>query len=414
VTVATLQDIRNKVRKLTGSSNDLSLTNSQIDDYINSFYLYDLPAEFRSLQLKDIYTFTTVRGVATYSWDNENYLSVETPVYLNKREISLFFNEREFFGFVPGDMYSQTISQGDGTVGPYTATLQNTPVIPSVNNNPANSSYPSSRVVNFMIGANSSFGSTQSVSDISAGATGTLTGDGTGTINYSTGALSVTFTSVVPSGEDIVVNYLSKQITRPIAILYLQNQLTLSPPPDKAYIVEVTVYRQPTSVLLESTANSPELKEWWELIATVGIVALVDDATGYVEERQRNELQKILEKYISEELREWTKKFPDQFFKQIYRLYGWEWGEFKKNHPQCVGNIINKYIYDRLPPGVLDELKNKNPITENGKRKHMHHQFLTEDVGDKNLSSQISQVVTLMRVSDNMDQFKNMIEKISK
>lgn len=148
-------------------------------------------------------------------------------------------------------------------------------------------------------------------------------------------------------------------------------------------------------------------------LATVGIVALVDDATGYVEERQRNELQKILEKYISEELREWTKKFPDQFFKQIYRLYGWEWGEFKKNHPQCVGNIINKYIYEKLPPGVLQELKNKNPVTETGKRKHMHHQFLTEDIGDKNLNGQICQVVTLMKVSDNMEQFKNMMEKIS-
>lgn len=268
MTVATLQDIRNKIRRMTGSANDISLTDDQIDDYINSYYLYDLPAEFRSLQLKDVYTFMTERGVATYAWDSEKYISVETPCYLNKREISLFYNEKEFFGFVPADMYTQTIDQGDGTTGPYTATLQNTPIIPSVNNNPATAGYPASRVVNFFIGANSAFGSTQSVSDISAGATGTLTGDGTGTINYSTGALSVTFTAVVPSGEDINVNYLSQNITRPIAILYLQNQLTLSPPPDQAYLVEITVYRQPTNVLLNSSGtNSPELKEWWELIA---------------------------------------------------------------------------------------------------------------------------------------------------
>lgn len=277
MTIATLQDIRNKIRRMTGSANDLSLTDSQIDDYINSFYLYDLPAEFRSLQLKDVYTFTTERGVATYAWDNENYLSVETPVYLNKREIALFYNEQEFFGFVPSDMYTQTITQGAGIQGPYTGTLQNTPIISSVNNDPSGSGYPASRVVNFLIGANSAFGSSQSVTDISAGATGSLTGDGSGTINYNTGALSVTFDSVVPSGEDINVSYLSQQITRPIALLYLQNQITLSPPPDQPYIVEITVYRQPTSVLLESSANSPELKEWWELIACGAAMKVFED-----------------------------------------------------------------------------------------------------------------------------------------
>lgn len=277
MTVATLQDIINKIRRLTGSANDLSLTDNQIKDYINSYYLYDLPAEFRSLQLKDVYTFTTERGVSTYTWDSENYLSVETPVYLNKREIALFFNEREFYGYVPADMYSQNITQGNGSTGPYTGTLQNTPIIPSVNNNPANSSYPASRVLNFFIGANSSFGSSQTVSDISSGATGTLTGDGTGSINYNTGALSVTFSAVVPSGEDITVNYLSQQLARPIGILYLQNQLTLSPPPDQVYVVEVTVYRKPTDVLLESSANSPELKEWWELIAAGAAKKVFED-----------------------------------------------------------------------------------------------------------------------------------------
>lgn len=268
MTIATLSDIRDKVRRMTGSANSIVLTDSRIDDYINSFYSYDLPAQFRSLQLKDVYTFTTIRGVGTYAWDNDGYLSVEAPVYLNKREIALFYNEREFFAFVPGDMFTETIDTGDGTAGPYTATLQSTPIIPSVNNDPAVGSYPASRVVNFLIGANTSFGSTQEVTDIFANsATGTLTGDGTGTINYNTGALSVTFTAVVPSGEDINVSYLSQEITRPTAILYLQNQLTLSPPPDQAYVVEITVYRKPTDVLLASSANTPELLEWWELIA---------------------------------------------------------------------------------------------------------------------------------------------------
>lgn len=144
-------------------------------------------------------------------------------------------------------------------------------------------------------------------------------------------------------------------------------------------------------------------------LATVGISALIDSATGYESVRARNELELILEKYISEELREWTKKFPNEFFKQIYRLHGWEYPKIQKNHPQYVGKIINKYVYERLPPGVLEQLKKSNPIHNNGSRKFRHHQFLSEEIGDKNLQGQIQQVVTLMRVSKNIDEFKELM-----
>ena len=147
-------------------------------------------------------------------------------------------------------------------------------------------------------------------------------------------------------------------------------------------------------------------------LAQIGVIALVDEVSGYQEERAKNELQQLLEKYISEELRAWTQKFPNEFFKQIYRLHNWTWPKVNKNHPQYVGQLINKYVYDRLPPGVKEELQKKNPINESGCRTHRHHQFLTEDVGDDNLQKQITQVVTLMRVSDDMDEFKKLIEKV--
>jgi hypothetical protein len=147
-------------------------------------------------------------------------------------------------------------------------------------------------------------------------------------------------------------------------------------------------------------------------LASVGITALVDDATGFIEKRNRDELQKILEKYISEELREWTRKFPNEFFKQVYRLHGWEYGK-RPNHPQYVGKIINKHIYEKLPPGILDELKNKNPVMENGYRKHRHHQYMREGIGEKNLDRQIVQTITLMKISQNLDQFEEMVKQIS-
>ena len=146
-------------------------------------------------------------------------------------------------------------------------------------------------------------------------------------------------------------------------------------------------------------------------LATVGITALVDDATGYVYERERNELQKILENYIEKELLPWTKKFPDEFFEQVYRLHGWIWPKVHKNHPQYVGKFINDYIYNSLPPMVVEELKRINPANENGNRKHRHHQWLTESFGQKALEKRVIKVTAGLQFADNLDQFKNFMER---
>lgn len=146
-------------------------------------------------------------------------------------------------------------------------------------------------------------------------------------------------------------------------------------------------------------------------LATVGITALIDDCTGYVKVRERTELQKILDKYISKELLEWTKKFPDEFFKQVYRIHGWDYPKIG-NHPQYLGKFINKYVYEKLPEGVLEELKKRNPTNINGSRKYRHHQFLTQDIGDDNLKKQIVQTITVMKLSKNIDDFKELNEKL--
>lgn len=146
-------------------------------------------------------------------------------------------------------------------------------------------------------------------------------------------------------------------------------------------------------------------------LARVGIIALVDEATGYQEIRARDELQRILEYYIQAELRPWTKMFPDEFFEQVYRLQGWDYRPGQAKRTQYVGKLINKYIYDQLPPGVLDELRELNPVTEKGWRRHKHHQFLTTDTGNKHLDRQISTVTTLMRISGSKDEFEVLFER---
>lgn len=151
-------------------------------------------------------------------------------------------------------------------------------------------------------------------------------------------------------------------------------------------------------------------------LARVGIIALVDQATGFAEQQTKDELFRILEAYISAPLLPWTKKFPDEFFKQVYRLYGWQYRPGSTRRPQCVGAFINKYVYDQLPPGVIDKLRELNPVTETGRRKHKHFQHLTIDTGDEHLDRQVTAVQTLLQVVPDKGKklFDEMFSKIAR
>jgi P63C domain len=140
-------------------------------------------------------------------------------------------------------------------------------------------------------------------------------------------------------------------------------------------------------------------------LAHVGIVALVDEATGYQEYRAKDELSRILEAYIAEELRPWIRTFPEEFFKQLYRIHNWPYRVGSTKRTQYVGKLINKLVYEQLPPPVLPTLKELNPVTEKGYRKHKHFQFLTADTGNIHLDRQITAVTMLLKVSDDKADF---------
>ena len=145
--------------------------------------------------------------------------------------------------------------------------------------------------------------------------------------------------------------------------------------------------------------------------ATVGIAALVDEATGYQNDRARDALQKILEQYIAKELMKWTKTFPDEFYRQLFRLRNWRYSYTSIKRPALVGKLTNDLIYERMAPGVLDELKKLNPKTLKGTRKHRHHQWLTQQAGHPKLREHIASVITLMKASARWDDFKRLINR---
>lgn len=147
-------------------------------------------------------------------------------------------------------------------------------------------------------------------------------------------------------------------------------------------------------------------------LARVGITALIDEATGYEELKDKRELNRILEAYIAPELRPYMPMFPHEFFKQVYRIHGWNYkGEGATQSPRYVGKFINKYVYDQLPPGVLPEIQKRNPVVETGRRRYKNSQFLTGETGIPALDKQVANVTVLMRIAENKQQFSDFFER---
>jgi P63C domain len=145
--------------------------------------------------------------------------------------------------------------------------------------------------------------------------------------------------------------------------------------------------------------------------AIVGINALVDEVTGYQQVRSRLALQAILDKFLRKELAAWAKRFPDEFYQEMFRLRGWQWNALSVNRPSVVGKYTNDLVYERLAPGILEELKSRNPKDEKGHRKSKHHQWLTEDIGHPALAQHLYAVIGFMRASASWDQFHRMVQR---
>lgn len=147
--------------------------------------------------------------------------------------------------------------------------------------------------------------------------------------------------------------------------------------------------------------------------AKLGVVSVIDEATSYQYVRDRFALNRLLDRYIDDEkAKVWAKKFPDEFYREIFRLNNWEFNPtgFHKR-PSVVGKWTKNLIYARFPRPVLVKLEDLNPLTENGYRQWRHHQFLTEEVGNVELQEYISNCIFLMRASSNWRKFEQLFAR---
>lgn len=147
-------------------------------------------------------------------------------------------------------------------------------------------------------------------------------------------------------------------------------------------------------------------------LAHMGIIALVDEATGYQKDRASDALSKILEAFIAKELQPWVKTFPDEYYQQIFKLRGLNFPVDTVRRPQYFGHLTNDIVYKRLAPAVLEELKKSTPRAPSGKMQSHLHRRLTPEFGHPKLREHMASVVTVMKLSTNYADFQSKLDII--
>lgn len=147
--------------------------------------------------------------------------------------------------------------------------------------------------------------------------------------------------------------------------------------------------------------------------AKVGIIALIDEATGYQYEREKLELQVILKAFISEEVLKWQKTFPWTFYKEIFRLWGLPFTVDNIKRPGFIGTLTNELVYKNMPKGtiVLERLKEKTPKTKGGNYRYRFHQSLTPEIGREELKRVIYTVEALASISQGREEFLDLMKR---
>lgn len=290
---STLDAIRIKVRRLTRSPSPTQITDAQIDEYVNTFIQYDLPEHLRLFSLRTTHSFTTQPYQDTYPTDvtsfagaisnplydfKNKFITVHPPFYIAGYESFFTQSQTDFFRIYPklqslidthlrGNGITQTFTgiirpPGGLTPAGKTSLLQHEVLISSVdiNNNGL------AKVDRPLVGAygnNLSQGNlydTGSIPEVPP----TLV-DSTNTIDYVTGAFTVTFPSPPANGEKIMVQTVPVQVSRPMGVLYYNNTFVVRPVPDQPYTINFEAYIRPTELLTSN--QKPELEQWHQWIS---------------------------------------------------------------------------------------------------------------------------------------------------
>lgn len=138
--------------------------------------------------------------------------------------------------------------------------------------------------------------------------------------------------------------------------------------------------------------------------AKTGLIALIDEATGYQYERAEDALRVKVQAFISEELRAWEKTFPDELWEQFGRLTHWKGSLHQR--PKYWGKLVMELVYDALDPDVAKYLRENKPKPKTG---ISYHQWLTEDYGVRTLTTHINEIIGIAKTCDTLQELKDKV-----
>ena len=301
--MATLQDIRNKVRRVTARYTQESLNDAQIDDYINTFYLLEFPENIRNLKLLVPFTFTTTPGVACYDFPyqagftdpnglpSSGYSNIKPPAYCQGYLLRYFQDKTQFYAVWPKRTQIYQIGSGNGTTGPYIGMIPFAPMLRAEQD-----IYGKVTEANVIISAQQGNKETDGASFVftatdnpvqrlsgpigstvySPSDTGYLSSNGQNLpnsfINYITGEFQLNTTTEIPNGVPINVQAIPFMGSRPVDFLFYNQQMIVRPVPADVYQIEVQGVMTPVAMIANS--DFPQLDEWWQFLA-LGAAKLV-------------------------------------------------------------------------------------------------------------------------------------------
>jgi hypothetical protein len=142
--------------------------------------------------------------------------------------------------------------------------------------------------------------------------------------------------------------------------------------------------------------------------AKVGIIALIDEATGYQKVRSENALRLKLQAFIAEDMQEWVRMFPPEFFEELARLENIRYSP--RNRPIRWGKYVMAFVYAAVDKDVAKALKERIPNPHY--RQNLHQ--LLRDFGKEKVTAQVYQVLGVMKTCRDMDEFRQKFAYIFK
>jgi len=266
ITLSTLDVIKTKIRRLTRSPSANQISDAVLEDYINTFVLYDFPEHLRLFSLRSTFTFYTKPYIDVYSTNTtdptdpmynfkNNYTSVHKQITIAGYPTMLSQSREQFYGIYPLTSNIEQVGVGDGVTTSFSGTLSKIPI----------------KRDNVLFSGIDLLSNAITVTDTSLpnNTFGTLatpnTGVTIGNVDYLSGVWGVNFTLAPKAGSIINVQTYPFVAARPQAILYYEDQFVVRPIPDQPYPVLLEVYRRPTELL--NGNDMPDISEWWQYIA---------------------------------------------------------------------------------------------------------------------------------------------------